>query len=253
METNKSHLISVVLPVHNAGKHLADCLESLLNQSYSNIEIIVVDDFSKDTSTQILNKYKRLAGRKLRVYRNVKRYGMGISLNRAMRKTRGKFITFMNSHDLCTRDRLKRQLNFLLHNPKTVAVGSQCAYIDEKQKKLGKSNFPLIHEEIARVLLTGNTMHFESALINAYLLPKDLLRFPPATKHFLYTNLFMKLLPYGNFANLNQCFYYQTKLHHSSLQILKKNFLSYAKLWAKARFIYDLRLPFGSLVEPLLR
>ncbi len=250
---NTNQLISILLPVRNAAVSLPACLDSLFNQSYANFEIIVIDDFSKDKTRQILHRYKRLAGKKLKVYRNVKRYGLSISLNRALRKAEGKFITFMDPRDISTRDKLKRQLNFLLNNPKTVAVGTQCVYIDEENRKVGKSQFPLDHNEIARSILSGQAMKFTTALINRYLLPKDLLYFQADVNHLLYAHLFVKLLQYGPVANLNQCFCYHIQSSKTILQSLKRNFVSYATLWAKARFLYDLRLPATSLFSPLVK
>jgi glycosyltransferase involved in cell wall biosynthesis len=117
-------LISILVPVHNSSQHLAESLSSLLNQSYKNFEIIAIDDFSKDNSWKILSDFRK-KHKNLRIYRNVKRYGIGVTLNRIAKKAKGEFVAFMDTDDISSPNRLKKQLNFLLNKPDVVAVGSQ--------------------------------------------------------------------------------------------------------------------------------
>src|SRR3989344_2896023 len=237
MEQNKP-LISIFLPVYNKETYLSTCLESLLSQSYEQIEIIAIDDHSTDTSLAILKEYKK-RDKRLRVYHNVKRYGLTITLNRCVKKARGKYIAFLNPQDIATKDRLKRQLNYLLSHPKTVAVGTQCLLIDEKRIVRGKSEYPFEHEEITKSLILGTTFAFETALINTYLLPKDVLYFHKHRYPFIYAALLVKLLAYGKFAtppfNLSYCMEQQ----HNYLTRMKKQLLPHIALWVKARFLYD--------------
>src|SRR3989338_8386665 len=87
-------LISILLPVHNTEKYLSDCLNSLINQTYKNIEIVAIDDKSSDKSYKILNQFKK-KDKRIRVYKNVKRYGISITLNRLVNKAKGSYIAFM--------------------------------------------------------------------------------------------------------------------------------------------------------------
>ena len=139
---NSKPLISILLPVHNAEKYLADCLTSLLNQTYKNIEIVAIDDISSDKSYRILNQFRK-KDKRIRVYKNVKRYGIGVTLNRLVNKAKGSYIAFMDTNDVSSPNRLKKQLNSWLQIPGIVAVGSQCTFINDHDKKIGKSDFPL--------------------------------------------------------------------------------------------------------------
>src|SRR3989344_9091430 len=91
---NHKPLVSILLPVHNSARHLADCLKSLVSQSYRQIEIIAIDDFSTDSSLKILKsvakKYPSTGsgrGKKVRVYKNIKRYGVVMTLNRLLKRS----------------------------------------------------------------------------------------------------------------------------------------------------------------------
>ncbi|MDE2025356.1 MAG: glycosyltransferase family 2 protein, partial [Patescibacteria group bacterium] len=76
-------LISVILPIRNADRFLASCIDSLLCQNYENIEIIATDDASIDGSLGILNAFKK-EDKRLKVFKNVKKYGLAITLNRCL-------------------------------------------------------------------------------------------------------------------------------------------------------------------------
>jgi len=247
-----NQLVSIILPIYNADSFLSSCLDSLLSQNYLNIEIIAIDDYSKDTSYSILKMYKRL-DKRVRIARNVKRYGMSITLNRAVKEATGRYIIFMSPKDTVTRDKIRKQVQYLTDNPKTVAVGTQCLYINEQKKRIGKSYFPLDEHIIKQTLFTGFAVQSETVLIHRYLIPSDLLHFPPILdRHFTYWPIFAKLLRYGTIANLEQPLQTHMKRHDYFLS-LKLEMIHYMKLWFQARFVYDLRLPLQTLFYPLVR
>jgi glycosyltransferase involved in cell wall biosynthesis len=250
MKLNES-LISVVLPVTNGAAYLPSCLDSLLKQNYENIEIIAIDDKSKDDSYAILKRFKALDER-VRVYRNKKRYGLSVCYNRAIKKARGQFITFMNPYDKNALNRFQRQVKYLTRNQKVVAVGTQVTHIDGKEKNLETTNFPVTHEAIYRNFLRGLTMQFESVLINRFLLPKDVLKFSSNTRPFLYTEVFVKILQYGQVANLSWPLYYHRKyISEASVKLTKlKKGLTLGKLWVKSVSEHDYRPSLGSLLTP---
>lgn len=244
-------LVSIILPVSNASSHLTACLESLLKQNYGQIEIIAIDDKSHDDSYKILKDYKSTDDR-LRIYRNKKRYGISVCYNRAIRKARGQFITFMNPYDKSALNRIHRQVKFLSEHQKVVAVGTQVTHIDGKDKKIEATNFPSDHESIYQNFLRGLTMQFETVMINRFLLPKDVLKFTSNTYPFVYTEVFIKVLQYGRFANIQTALYYHRKyITEASLKLTKiRKGLELGKLWVKSVSEHDYRPNFRSLLEP---
>lgn len=247
-------LVSVLVPVHNCEKHLPECLRSLIKQTYKNIEIVAIDDHSKDNSFKILKafakKYKRI-----RVYRNIKKYGTAVTLNRLIKKTKAKskFIAFMDSSDISSVDRIKRQIQYILKNPGTVVVGSQCKFIDRDGRLLGKSDFPHQNRFIYQSPLHGISMQFETVLINRTLLPKDILKFSVNSKPFIYSDVFIKLLPYGKFANLKYCLYLRRSNPDAYPQDLRRYILSLIKLWLKSMLDYDYRPSLRAMFSPLAK
>nr|MBI5455390.1 glycosyltransferase family 2 protein [Candidatus Levybacteria bacterium] len=245
-------LISVILPVHNAATTVEQCIISLLSQSYKRIEIIAIDDSSSDTSYKILQKLKK-THKNIKLYKNIKRYGIAVTLNRAIKKAKGTFITFMDTDDYSSPLRLKKQLNFLIKTPSMVAVGTQCNFVNEKGKLIGKSNFPGENALIYLNPLHGISMQFETVLINKTMLPKDILRFNTDSNPFIYSDIFMKIMPYGKLANLDSFLHYHRNDPKNYLEDIKKNFLSLIKLWAKHKTLNDYNAPLRSFFSPVIK
>lgn len=245
-------LISILLPVHNCERFLEECLKSLVSQSYRQIEIIAIDDKSSDKSLKILKKIAK-RHKKLRVYKNIKRYGIVMTLNRMIRRAKGDYIAFMDSGDISSKQRIKKQIDFLLNNPEVVAVGSQCRFINEKRHLIGKSYFPQENQFIYKSPLHGISMQFETVMINTTLLPKDILRFKANSNHFIYSDLLMKLLPYGKFANLPKYLHYHRNDPKAYFGDLRVHLASLIKLWIKSIANYDYQLSIRSFFTPVIK
>lgn len=243
------NLVSIILPVSGAEKFLPDCLTSLLNQNYASIEIIAIDDNSSDASFKILRKFRKL-DKRLIISRNVKKYGLSTTLNRALKKSSGQYIAFMNPKDTISLDKIKRQVIYLKRHSKVVAVGTQAFFTDEKRRKLGKSSFPTEHNEISKTLLSGGAFQLESVMINRYLLPKDLLKFEHQGFPILYRSLFMKMAAYGTFANINDHLYSRYR-HENHIDELSLKLLSHTLLWIKAWLNNNDRPSLQTLLYPL--
>lgn len=235
-------LVSILLPVRNSEKYLSTCLKSLTKQSYKNIEIVAIDDSSIDNSFKILKsfakKYKRI-----RVYKNIKYYGHAVTLNRLIKKAKANLIAFMGDSDIAYVHRIKKQVRFILENPRTVAAGSQCVFVNDKNRILGKSKFPL----------RGISMQFETVLINKALLPKDVLKFDINSKPFLYSDIFIKLLSYGKLANLREYLHYRRSNPNIYFSDLRKNIISLIKLWLRSVLDYNYRPSLHTLFSPLAK
>lgn len=91
-------MISVIIPVYNCENHLFSCLNSVLKQSYSNLEIICIDDCSTDNSLEILNYFAKEDSR-VKILKNVKNKGLGYTRNKGIKHANGDYIFFLDSDD----------------------------------------------------------------------------------------------------------------------------------------------------------
>lgn len=250
---NKNPLVSIVLPVYKSEKYLESCLESLSSQSYKNIEIIAVVDYLGDESLKILRRYKKIDNR-LRVYSNLQRYGLASTLNRLVNLSKGDYIAFMDSQGIALKTRISKQVKYLKENPKVAAVGSQAILLDEDNKKLTKTDFPEVHEDIYRQLLAGASMKFETAMIDKTRLPKDILKFKKNTHYpFVYVDVFMKIGIYKELANLKDNLLNARQLTKDKQIINLEKKLSFIKILFDSTTNYEYKPSLKTLFSPILR
>lgn len=238
---NTQPFLSVLLPIYNIGHYLPDSLDSLLDSTYDNLEIIAMDDFSRDDSWKILKLYKQF-DKRIRIYRNVKHYGKALTLNRLVRKAKGQFVVLMDGKDMVYKNKFKKQVQFLLDNPKATAVGSQCTFINRRGKKTGASAFPTTTQPIYQRPLHGITLDFETIMINRNTLPKDALYFNP-TSNLLYSDIIMKLLQFGEIHNLPSLLQYR-RTENPQRKTTFTKIPSLISLWVKSMDAYDYRPSF---------
>ena len=89
--------LSVIVPVYNTASYLEKCLDSLLNQEYSNLEIIVVEDKSSDNSREVLKKYTH--NEKIKIFYNEKNSGLSYTRNKGLQESSGEYISYIDSDD----------------------------------------------------------------------------------------------------------------------------------------------------------
>lgn len=250
----KDYLVTVILPVYNASKFLPDCLQSLKDQTYQDIQIIAIDDHSRDNSSAILRKFKK-DFKQFEVIRNKKRYGTAICYNRALKRAQGRFVAFMNPNDVNSVSRFKRQVNFLINHPKTVAVGTQFTSIDEANKKLERSNLPEGHEPIYDTIISASTLKPETVMIDRKMLPKDLLYFKHNKYPLVFTEVFVKFFQYGQVANIAQSLYFHREgvKQYGRARSRVKHTMEMVKLWLKSRNNHDYKPSLRTSLPSMLR
>ena len=122
-------LVSIIIPVYNSEKYLRDCLESIVNQTYKNIEIILINDGSKDNSIKIINEYKEKDSRIIVIDRENK--GVLNTRIEGFKKANGKYITYVDSDDWIEKDAIEILYNKILEHSSDV-VKCEFAYNDSK-------------------------------------------------------------------------------------------------------------------------
>ena len=140
--------VSVVMSVFNQEGYLPTAMESILNQSYTDFEFIIVNDGSTDSSNEIINAYKD----KRIVSIEQENTGLPAALNLAISKAKGDFIARMDSDDIADPSRIKKQLEHLNQNPRIGLLGSSVRIINENGEFLGVEDVPTSPEAINKCL-----------------------------------------------------------------------------------------------------
>lgn len=108
-------LVSIITPMYNSEKYISEMIESVINQSYSNWELIIVDDSSIDTSCSIVENYI-LKNNKIKLIKQKTNNGPAEARNIGIRNSKGKYIAFLDSDDLWHKEKLKIQIKFMTEN-----------------------------------------------------------------------------------------------------------------------------------------
>lgn len=193
-------LVSIVIPVYNGEKYIEESLNSCLNQTYSNIEIIVVNDASTDSTLNILNKYHK-NDKRIRVITVSKKENLGQVINEGIRASEGVYIARMDADDIMYQDRIEKQVAFLEANPKTILVGGQLDIIGEDGNITGSRNYSLDDKELRRNLFLFQPFAHPAVMIRKSSL-EEIGLYPEDTKKVEDTKLMFLLSQVGEFANL---------------------------------------------------
>ncbi len=125
-------LISVVMPVYNSDKYLQESINSILNQTYTNFEFIIINDGSTDGSLDILTECIKKDNRTAII--NQQHSGLSKSLNRGIGLSRSDLIARMDADDISSPTRLEEQFNFMNNNPEAAVVGTAFELFGENTK-----------------------------------------------------------------------------------------------------------------------
>jgi glycosyltransferase involved in cell wall biosynthesis len=146
--------VSVMVPVYNTGQFLAATIEALISQSYRDMEIVIIDDGSKDESPQILREFAARDGRiRLTIREN---RGIVATRNELLAQSRGQYLAVNDADDISVTDRIEQQVAYLDSHPNVVAVGGWWDMIDAAGRFLTTFKAPTTNAEIQSALLVGH-------------------------------------------------------------------------------------------------
>ena len=207
-------LVTIYMPVFNAIPYLSQAIESILNQSYSNFEFIIVDDASTDNSWKVIKSYAKKDSRIIAIKNHIN-LGVSLTSNIAISKAKGKFLARMDADDISFTDRIEKQVNFLIKNPKTIAVGGQCVVIDENNNIIGNKNFPTQHQKLKDMIFWAVPMQQPSIMINLDKLPKNFVWYSPNQSSAEEINLMFRFMIYGQISNTEDNLLFYRHLNNS--------------------------------------
>lgn len=154
--------VSIIMPAYNSGKYIRDAIHSVIMQSYTHWELIIVDDCSKDDTANIVKTFMEQDAR-IQLYTNEHNQGVSYSRNRAISQAKGRWIAFLDSDDMWRDDKLEKQIIFA-ERQKAEFIYTASAFIDEQgQSYDGVFNVPTVVS--FKELKTHNVISCSSVLI----------------------------------------------------------------------------------------
>ncbi len=146
-------MVSILLPVFNGANYIEKAIESILTQSYRNLELIIIDDGSTDSTLEIITKIQERDPRIIFSSRDNR--GLIATLNEMIPLAKGEYIARMDADDISYPERIASQVKFLEQHQEVVCVGGCISIIDHKGRLLTDLDLPKEDEEIQKMLLEG--------------------------------------------------------------------------------------------------
>lgn len=146
--------LTVIMPVYNAADFVASAIQSILDQTYRDLELIIINDGSTDDSKAVIESFDDI---RIKYFENDKNSGIVFSRNKGLKLAKGKYIGMFDADDVAFTDKFKEQISFLEHNKDFGMVGSWVKFIDEKGKRLpGGWKLKAPPEKIPSIMLFKN-------------------------------------------------------------------------------------------------
>ncbi|RDC54754.1 glycosyltransferase [Pedobacter chinensis] len=204
MSDRKKILVTVLMPVFNSELFVAEAIQSILKQSYQDFDFLIINDGSTDNSDIIISSF---SDNRIKYINNKTNKGIVSTLNEGLKLSTGKYIARMDADDIALPDRLAKQLDFLMANPKYKLCGSRAIAIDVNGKEISKLNRPLHTDQLKVFNLFRNAFIHPTIMADAeaikkfgynedYKYAEDYLLFSQITMNYQVANLNERLLLY---------------------------------------------------------
>ncbi|MFA7208788.1 MAG: glycosyltransferase [Parcubacteria group bacterium] len=227
--------VSVLMSAYNEEKYVSAAIESILDQTYRDFELIVIDDCSRDATWKLIAGY---AGRdpRVRASRNEKNLGISSTLNKGLALARGKYIVKMDADDWSYPDRLEKQVRFMEKNPQVAISGGTMEVCDEGMVVLNKRPYNLTDREIRRKIF----------LYNPFCHPAVIYRTDIAKRVGGYClidsagdyELYFKLGLHGEFANLPDVLL-KYRVNRGSISVYKARSQERDTLYVRLKAVFE--------------
>ena len=222
--------VTVLMAVYNGEHFLREAIDSILNQTYTDFEFLIVNDASNDRTSEILLSY---TDHRIKIINNEKNHGLTRALNKGLSIAKGKYIARQDADDISHRQRFEKQVAFLQSNPRVVLLGTQARIIDEKSrvyKNQGETK-ALSHKAILYQFLFENPFIHTSVMFRkniiydelkgyneTFVYNQDFELWSRVIKHYEVSNLSEMLV---DFRNNSQSI---TKVSDQKLKAFNENF-----------------------------
>ena len=226
--------VSIVMPIYNSERYLKDAIDSIIAQTYTHFELILVNDGSTDNSINIINVYLAKDPR-IRMIDNIKNLGIAKSRNKGISVAKGYYIANMDSDDIAYTDRIQKQVDYLDNNPRIDICIGHMDVMDESGRFLYSRKFPLTNLAIKQAFYRYNPIPNPAVMYKKIVWEKvggydDLYKYSADDLDFWF-----KAMNSFEAGNIN-CSILKYKLRYSS--ITHNNFAKVEREAFKIRFKY---------------
>ena len=192
---NGSAAVSVILPAYNCEKFIGKAIQSVLQQTFTDFELIIINDGSTDNTESIIHAY---TDPRIVYLKNSENKGLIYSLNSAISLAKGKYIARMDADDICLPERLARQKTFLDRHEDVVVVASTIDFINDNEEKTGNWDLDrqtITPEQIKKAMLKQNCIAHPTVMMRSEIIKQ--LKYKEYQKSIEDYDLWLRLLNRG--------------------------------------------------------
>lgn len=240
-------LVSVIMPNYNGAKFIEKSINSILNQTYQNFELIIIDDGSSDNSTKLIESFD---SKKIRFYINDENLGVSATRNRAIDLSNGKYIAFMDSDDISPLNRLEIQVDFLEKNDEFGLLSGHYESFTEYYGLYTKRKFrkhSIIEEKIKVDLNFFGAIVSPATMIKKSVIDKHNIKFDTNLRIAEDFDFWRRIGKYSKVMNLDKKLIYYRK--HQNNSIKKRNLNERHFVKALKKSFYDLGISFENIFD----
>ena len=154
--------VTVLMSVYNGEKHLKEAIDSILTQTFTDFEFLIINDGSTDKTGETLRSYN---DPRIRIIENLQNIGLTKSLNKGLTLAKGEYIARQDADDISLQERLATQVNFLDNHPEIGLVGSWYIIIDRNGEELLKCTLPVENAEVRKRIMEFNPFAHGSVML----------------------------------------------------------------------------------------
>lgn len=222
------------MPVYNGEKYLEESIESILNQTFTDFEFIIVNDGSSDRSSEILMQYKKL-DKRIVVITNETNLGIAGATNIGIDQAKGEYIAFMDQDDISIKDRFLKEVTYLDKQPEIFVLGANSVTLDKAGNLINRPNIFETPGLIRWGMLFRNQVQNSTAMVRRSLFTDfgyRLKNYSPAQDYYLWMEVSLR----HKIANLTESLLYH-RLHESNASDFLKEKLSPSVYFIKKELI----------------
>lgn len=213
---SKSPIASVVLPVYNAAPYLGRAIESILQQSFTDLELLLVNDGSEDDSLQVIASFH---DPRIVLIDNKENKGLIFSLNAGIERSRGKYIVRMDADDISMPQRIEKQIRFMETHPEVGAAG--CSYYAFTERSIKKVHAIEENEVLRSLLLFNSSLCHPATVIRKETLRRNAIRYDQRYPHAEDYDLWVQLSKVSKLGNVPD-FLFKYRRHDQQVTRMQK-------------------------------
>lgn len=246
MQSNNP-LVSILIATYNSENFIKETLDSVLNQTYKNLEIVLCDDASSDNTVNILKEYQKKDER-VKIIQNNKNLGISLNMNNGSRQCNGKYIAILDGDDWAYPYRIEEQVKLMEENPKVVLCSGYMDICDETLNVKTTRKYPLEDKNIRKAIIRYNPICHPASMWRTSELKKTTLYSDNFTIARDY-DLLVRISKFGEYRNIDKPLikYRVREKSETGKRVRQTQWYSFY-VQMKAHFEYGFPLKFGDKV-----